>query len=67
MSDEDDEDLADWSDMDTGPFCRHWSDFDCEVTCATCGHRCACHYPGDASGCSDCDCERWVEPDEEES
>jgi hypothetical protein len=30
--------------IDSGPFCRHWSDpVDCEHLCSACGHRCGMH------------------------
>lgn len=58
MSDDDD-----WSDFDSGPFCRHWVSppGDCEDTCADCGHRCAAH---DEDGCDECDCKAWREQNE---
>jgi len=53
--------MSDESDgcPDSGPFCRHWSDIDCEETCARCSHRCWAHN----DGCSEegCDCVAWVE------
>ena len=51
-------------DWDSGPFCRHWSDCDCEEVCANCGHRCTAHsYGDDETDCleDDCDCQAWVE------
>lgn len=35
------EDTEEWPD--SGPFCKHWSDFDCEEKCAECGHSCNMH------------------------
>lgn len=61
----------DWTDYESGPFCRHWSDpADCDKMCAGCGHGCTSHYFGDGeSACADsaCDCAGWVEPTESES
>lgn len=56
----------DWSDYETGPFCRHWGDpADCDIPCGECEHRCTQHGATDGlSGCleADCSCEAWVEP-----
>lgn len=48
--------------QDSGPFCVHWSDFDCDALCKTCGHRCSDHCGGHAS-CDekDCTCEKFVD------
>lgn len=62
MTDEDKE--TDWSDYDSGPFCRHWSDpADCDERCARCNHRCGRHAFGDGdSECMECEeCLAWVE------
>jgi len=32
----------DWADYDTGPFCTHWGDEDCDEPCR-CGHKCRDH------------------------
>lgn len=63
----DDSEEIDWSAYESGPFCRHWGDpADCDIVCASCGHRCTRHRAEDGeSECTDCECERWVEPDEE--
>lgn len=62
MSEDDDSGV-----YDSGPFCRHWSDpADCDILCATCGHRChpdeECYYIGDLE---DCRCPEWKDPPEE--
>jgi len=57
--------MSEWDDYESGPYCRHWSDEDCEIRCATCGHRCIQHwFNPDAGGCSekDCECKEWKEP-----
>jgi hypothetical protein len=60
------EDTQDWSDYETGPFCRHWGDpADCAIECATCGHKCTQHGAMDGMWeCNeyDCACEEWKEP-----
>ncbi len=57
----------DWSEYETGPFCRHFSDpCDCEIRCATCGHRCTEHYVGDPGECMECDCEEWTEAEDDD-
>lgn len=51
-------------EYDSGPFCRHWSDCDCDIECATCGHRCPQHdFSEDESDCYECDCKEWKEPE----
>lgn len=57
--------MTDWSNYESGPFCRHWGDpDDCDEVCKTCGHRCTRHGANDGDwecfedGCS---CQRWVE------
>lgn len=59
---------TDWGDYESGPFCRHWSDYDCEVVCARCGHRCTHHSIGNDEECNEpgCDCPGWVEPGDED-
>lgn len=60
------EDDSDWSDYDSGPFCRHWSDpADCDRECTTCKHPCSEHYGHDdecrhQSGGMKCGCEEWT-------
>lgn len=57
MIDDDPEDF-----QDSGPFCRHWSDGDCEEVCGHCGHRCGEHGWGYGLCSHDgCDCADWVE------
>lgn len=55
----------DWSNYDTGPFCRHWSDpSDCDRLCANCGHRCTMHAFEDGERMCyepDCRCATWKE------
>jgi len=66
MTDIDIED-DDWTEYESGPFCRHWYDpSDCEILCATCGHRCCRHGYGDGCGCEEdgCACSDWKEPAE---
>lgn len=47
---------------DSGPFCLHWSDGDCEEVCARCGHRCGDHGMGMAVCSVDgCACEAFVD------
>lgn len=46
---------------ESGPFCRHWSDFDCTEVCAGCGHSCWHHGQGGDGACDDCECEGWEE------
>jgi len=56
------DDGDDWPD--SGPYCRHWSDEDCEAVCAACGHRCGQHDGGfDGAECLvyGCACEGWKE------
>lgn len=61
--------MSDWTDYESGPFCRHWSSpYDCERKCANCGHACVSHGEDgceshDEDGCESCDCEEWVEPE----
>ena len=55
----DDEDV-DWSNYESGPFCRHFSDMSCGMTCAACGHRCTQHGAEDGDySCNECDCKAW--------
>lgn len=56
-------DQREWTDADTGCYCRHWHDVNdspCEETCRTCEHSCAAH---NAEGCEveGCDCREWVD------
>ena len=49
-------------EYDSGPFCRHWADlYDCDLTCATCGHECRNHEYGEPGECliDGCKCEEW--------
>jgi hypothetical protein len=66
MADTDAEE-SDWSNYETGPFCRHWGDpVDCDIKCANCGHGCTQHEAEDGRRecfMPDCDCEAWVEPE----
>jgi hypothetical protein len=51
---------SDWSDYESGPFCRHYSDpWDCDTPCGTCGHRCCKH--SDECEEEGCGCEEWTE------
>lgn len=58
----------DYTDYQSGPFCRHWGDpNDCDIVCAECGHRCTQHACDDGDfSCSvdDCECQAWKEPEE---
>ena len=55
----------DWSNYETGPFCRHWFDpSDCRDDCAYCGHRCPEHEIGHTTECAECDCPEYKDPDE---
>lgn len=60
------DDEQDWSDDQSGPFCRHFSDpSDCDIKCAACGHRCPDHGYGDGDRecmAPDCQCQEWKEP-----
>lgn len=53
----------DWSDYQSGPFCRHWADpSDCSKVCACCGHSCSAHdYGCDEYGCG---CKEFVDAEE---
>lgn len=58
----------DWTDYESGPFCRHYGDpNDCDEVCATCGHRCTQHRFGDwdTTECTEdgCECEEWKDSD----
>lgn len=61
-----DESERDWSDHESGPFCRHWSGAgDCDLVCVTCDHGCTWHHVGeDDTHCTLCDCAAWKEPAE---
>ena len=54
------EDADDWSDYQTGPFCRHFALDDCDEECL-CGHTCSEHDVGGCCNDPDCDCEKWEE------
>lgn len=44
-------------DYDSGPFCVHWSDWECIRPCGNCGHPCHSFVgpcPVDACGCEEC-------------
>lgn len=45
---------------DSGPYCKHWSDFECSEVCANCGHSCAAHSGG-FDACQECDCKEFVD------
>jgi len=52
----------DWSDYDSGPFCRHWGEYgSCDDKCK-CGHTCSQH-PEDECGEDGCDCKKYVDDD----
>lgn len=56
MSDEND-----WSDYESGPFCRHWGDpADCDIPCGRCGHRCSQHGGGSCI-VDECACDEFVD------
>lgn len=56
----------DYSDYESGPFCRHWDEAGyCPIKCAACGHTCGRHEDAmDSTECNECDCPAWVEPDD---
>jgi hypothetical protein len=58
-----DDDTDDWTDYESGPFCRHWSDLGCCDDLCVCGHTCSKHGydPCDASGC---DCQFFVDKEQ---
>jgi len=58
----------DWTDYESGPFCRHWGDpGDCDIRCADCGDRCGQHDAAEGSTeCNECDCSAWKEPGDED-
>ena len=55
----------DFSDYESGPFCRHWDDYSCPITCKNCGHRCTEHdfEDGDCME-SGCQCKKWEEKEQ---
>ena len=58
--------MEDWSDYQTGPFCRHWCDpIDCTERCKTCGHKCTEHDFESPGACMEdgCSCKEWLEED----
>lgn len=57
------EEEIDWTDYESGPFCRHSSQLgDCDELCAACGHTCSEHW---SDGCDHegCLCMAWKEKD----
>ena len=63
------EDEDDEMPIESGPFCRHFSDpTACEIVCEACGHTCAEHDQGgkDEGACrvDNCECTDWWEPPE---
>lgn len=52
---------TDWTDYESGPFCRHWGDpSDCDILCENCLHRCGSHEMDEGrTDCHECDCEKW--------
>lgn len=44
---------------DSGPFCRHFGDLDCDKRCDACGHTCSRH--GDECNHIDCACSGYVD------
>lgn len=52
-----------FENYETGPFCRHFSDpADCDIKCASCGHRCTQHDFESPGPCDECECKAWAEP-----
>jgi hypothetical protein len=57
-----------WDDYDSGPFCAHWQDYDCDKPCGSCGHRChslegSCYDEScDCAECTDNEPERTDPP-----
>ena len=46
--------------VDSGPFCIHWSDVDCDEVCKSCSHPCAAHGGGyDECSMTDCECKKF--------
>lgn len=44
-----------WEDYESGPLCRHWSDFsECDLVCLACNHGCQQHYEDENPGCTCC-------------
>jgi hypothetical protein len=53
----------DWTDYESGPFCRHYADpWDCDEKCTNCGHSCQSHDVDDGS-CDSCKCAEWGDAD----
>lgn len=47
-----------WADYESGPFCAHWGDYECE--CKACDHLCGSH--DETTGpCSECECAEFDE------
>ena len=58
---------TDWSEYESGPFCRHWSEAsDCDKKCAACGCPCIRHGVGNDKRCDECDCKEWTEREDNE-
>lgn len=53
----------DWSDYESGPFCRHYGEpSECEEKCAICGHTCREHGSiADDCTVEGCTCTGWEE------
>lgn len=70
MNDFDEDEVEEFTEFETGPFCRHFGDpSDCREKCANpdCGHECTSHGFGDgaSSECSYCDCKEWQYAEED--
>ncbi len=57
------DDMSNWLDYESGPFCRHWGDpSDCTEVCV-CSHTCTQHdyaVPGECM-VDGCECKEWRE------
>lgn len=61
-----DEEETDWSEYESGPFCRHWGEvWDCEIPCLRCGHKCDEHPPYEGCGHDGCACKKF-EPEDDD-
>jgi hypothetical protein len=50
----DDADPNPWADYESGPYCRHWSEWgDCSRVCTACQHPCNDHQDGTCDGICD--------------
>jgi hypothetical protein len=60
---DDDFDMEEMGEYESGPFCAHWSSGDCGDLCV-CGHACKLHSGG---GCDyeGCECEGFADEPEE--